>query len=76
MSAALKLASRTRKRWTMPEWMEPYRDMISDTGGNPIEDLMNDHTTTAQVNLYRAVFCISTKAQVALLEKLHAAGKI
>jgi hypothetical protein len=63
-----------RPVWVMPEWMEPYRELIGDTGSNPIEDLMNDYTTTAQVNLYRAAICISVKDQVALLYRLHAKG--
>ena len=60
--------------WEMPEWMEPYRELIGDTGGNPIEELMNDHETVAQVNLYRAAICISVKDQVGLLYRLHSKG--
>ncbi len=60
--------------WEMPEWMEPYRELIGGTGGNTIEKLMNDHETTAQVNLYLAAICISVKDQVGLLYRLHSKG--
>ena len=60
--------------WVMTEWMEPYRKLIHDTGGNSIEKLMNDHETVAQVNLYLAAICISVKDQVGLLYRLHNRG--
>ncbi len=62
------------REWKMPKWMEPYRELIRNTGGLPVEELMNDHTTNAQVNLYRATFCITVKDQVALLTMLHERG--
>lgn len=68
------MAKRRFRKWVMPPWMEPFRGHFQETGGNPIEELMNDHTTTAQINLCRAVFCICVKAQVALLTRLHKDG--
>lgn len=65
-----------RKRWTMPEWMCPFEKYISNTGGNPIEELMNDHTTIVQVNAPRAIVCVAVKSQVALLECLKAKGHL
>lgn len=63
-------------RWTMPDWMEPFRNMISDTGGNPIEELMNDRHTTTFENAPRAILCVAVNAQVTLLERLHKSGRI
>lgn len=67
------MATKTKK-WVMPKWMEPYRDMIRDTGGNPIEELMNDDGTNSNVfnNAPRALICCAVKCQVAFLESLHA----
>lgn len=62
--------------WTMPEWMEPYRELIINTGGNPIEELVNDHSTTAQVNLIRAALIVSVTSQVQLLTLLHDRGML
>lgn len=59
------------RRWTMPPWMESYRGLIGNTGGNSIEELMNDHHTVVQVNAPRAMICVAVKSQVALLERLH-----
>lgn len=63
-----------RKTWTMPAWMEPYRDLINNTGGNPIEELVNDTGTDAQSNLIRAALIVCTTSQVQLLEALHQRG--
>lgn len=62
--------------WVMPDWMEPYRELINNTGGNPIEELMNDHTTTVFVNAPRAMLCVAVGSQVALLTQLHDIGAL
>ncbi len=59
--------------WVMPEWMEEYRIYLEQfTGGNPIEELMNDHHTTITGNAPRAMICVSLKGAMSMLEKLHA----
>ena len=58
------------KKWAMPKWMEKYRKMIVNTGGNPIKELMNDHETVVQINTPRAIICCCVKSQVSLLESL------
>lgn len=58
-----------KKQWTMPTWMEPYRELIN-TGGNPVEDLMNDDTSPL-INLPRSTLAACVKSQVGLLEILH-----
>lgn len=70
------MAKKEAKQWTMPAWMEPYRDMIADTGGNPIEELLNDHTTTIFENAPRAMICVAVKDQVGLLERLNKNGML
>lgn len=62
--------------WVMPEWMEPCRDLFQNTGGNSVEDLMRDTTTTAFNNAIRSALIISVSAQVDLLHRLHARGML
>lgn len=60
--------------WAMPEWMRPYVRFIGDTGGNPIDELMNDHHVTIKTNAVRVLLCIAVCNQVRLLERLYAHG--
>jgi len=64
------------KKWTMPKWMLPYANLINNTGGNPIEELVNDDGTNSNVfnNAPRALICCAVKCQVNLLESLHRKG--
>lgn len=63
-----------REPWVMPAWMEPYRELISNTGGNPVEELMNDHSTTVRGNVVRAILIGAVASQVALFQQLHDKG--
>ena len=60
-----------REVWVMPEWMEPYRKLIGETGGNPIEELMNDRDSNAFNNVIRAGLIVCANAQVSLLMRLY-----
>jgi hypothetical protein len=66
------------KKWVMPAWMEPYRSMIVNTGGNSVEEFMNCDSKNCNLftNGVRALLCTATTSQVALLEQLHKAGKL
>ena len=59
------------KRWKMPRWMERYRDDFANTGGNPIEELLNDHGSNGLNNVIRAALIVAVESQVILLERLH-----
>lgn len=63
-----------RKPWKMPPWMEPYRALIQNTGGNPIEELMNDTTTNGFNNSIRSALILSVHSQVVLLNIMHDRG--
>lgn len=65
-----------RKTWTMPKWMEPYRDHFANTGGNPIEELMNDEHTNSFSNSVRSALIVAVASQVSLLERMHANGML
>jgi hypothetical protein len=62
-------------KWTMPKWMEAYREFICNTGGNTVERLMNG-TTNPIVNLPLSTLECAVKSQVILLEILHKNGKL
>lgn len=61
------------KEWIMPKWMEIYRHLFVNTGGNTIERLMNGHTAM-QINAPVAFLEMSVEAQVGLLHRLKEAG--
>lgn len=65
-----------KKIWIIPEWMKQYLPLIMNTGGNNVEDLVNDDGTNSNVfnNAPRALICTAVKSQVALLELLHEKG--
>lgn len=57
--------------WVMPEWMEQYREYITNTGGNSIEELMNDRDCNARSNHIRWVIICMATAQIHQLMQLH-----
>ena len=70
--------STATEKWTMPSWMRKYRKFINNTGGNSVEELMNDDGTNSNVfnNPIRGMLCVAVKSQVAMLTELHQQGKI
>ena len=67
----------TAERWTMPDWMEPYRELINNTGGNEVEDLINrlaTETHLASTNIVVFTIAVAVQSQVRLLAILHQEG--
>jgi hypothetical protein len=67
------------KKWTMPDWMEPYRGQIGNTGGNAVEDLIDRLATDqylSKTNFPVFVLAVAVESQVHLLERLRKAKKI
>lgn len=62
--------------WVMPPWMERYREHFENTGGNPIEELMNDDDSSMQNNYVRFILIISVRSQVTLLNRMHRSGLV
>ena len=59
----------------MPDWMEPYRELIeSDLGGNTTEELINDHKTNGFNNIVRAGLICMADSKVGLMGRLHVRG--
>lgn len=63
------------KKWRMPKWMRRYAPLIVNTGGNDIEEMVNDRTDPV-VNLPRAVLAACVKSQVSLLTRLRSEGEL
>jgi hypothetical protein len=60
--------------WEMPEWLETYRHMISNTGDQTVEALMNDWKTGFHNDYMLAARLMSVNAQIELLERLRREG--
>jgi hypothetical protein len=63
------------KKWNMPKWMEPIRGMIVNTGGNPIEEMMNGNASPL-INLPLSTLQACVKSQVSLLNRLYNEGML
>lgn len=61
---------------SLPKWIDEYRDLIGNTGGNELEDLYDckDRNCNAFTNAPRALICVSVNDQVNLLLRLKARG--
>ena len=64
--------------WQMPEWMEPYRELIRTRGSRSVEEMMSDETgdmRSPHADLReRSMWNYSVAAQVNLLNDLHQRG--
>lgn len=69
---------RNRPPYVLPAWMEPYRTLFQNTGGNTIEDLMtdNDPTNNGANNVVRAALIASVEAQLTLLWRMRQRGML
>jgi len=59
----------------MQEWLKPYEQHISDTGGLPLDDLLRSYKAEAVVLMTTdAGRALAVNIQVGLLVRLRAAG--
>lgn len=65
-----------RATWKMPKWMEPYRELFQNTGGNSIEELMNDRDTHGGNNVIRSALIISVDSEITLLHRMKVRGML
>lgn len=70
------MAEKKRPIWKMPAWMEPCRELFANTGGNGIEDLMNDQDTNGLNNSVRSALIVCVESQVILLTRMRKAGML
>jgi hypothetical protein len=63
--------------WEVPAWMERYRPLVGQTGGNSLEELLQRLDTEKNLirtNLPVFVLAVAVQAQVHLLQRLHREG--
>lgn len=60
--------------WVMPEWLEPYCDLIAETGDQSVEEVMNDWSSGFHDNYMRAARLMAVNAQLELLQRLRDEG--
>ena len=61
----------------MPPELERYRDLIYNTGGNTVEDLINrlrKHDNLIVTNFPVWSLAVAVESQIILLQRLHAGG--
>lgn len=63
---------RTPRR--IPEWMEPMPHYFENTGGTPVEELINLKAEDTRGNYILAALAVAASSQVMLLERLKANG--
>lgn len=69
------MAEKQGKPWVMPEWMRPYEDLVSNTGGGyTVEEHMNLGPEDTRNNIILAGMVVSVSSQVTLLQRLHHRG--
>lgn len=64
-----------KETWIMPKWMEKYRDSFNNTGGNSVEELMNNKISS-EINEVLSLLAIAVSSQVMLLKTLKNRGLI
>ena len=60
--------------WKMPDWMEKYREFIGNTGGNSVEELMNNHRVDTDTNVVLSMLIVAVDSQIGLLIRLKNNG--
>jgi hypothetical protein len=68
---------KTKFQYVFPSYLEPYRDQISDHGGNSIEDLLSrleNEPNLAFSNSIAFTLASMVQAQVHLLDRLYEKG--
>lgn len=67
------------KKWKMPRELEPYRDLICNTGGLSIEELIHrsgDSDCNVVINAPLALITQAVESQLILLARLYNDGKL
>jgi hypothetical protein len=69
------MSVKTKKQWTMPDWMKSFEKFFNGHGGNGVEDIMNrDDKNLASYNIIVFAMKCETSGEVAMLERLFKAG--
>lgn len=71
--------SKVKSRYVFPPELEPYRDLITNTGGNNIEDIMTryyNEQNLMKTNMVVACLGMCVESQINLLFRLKEEGKL
>ncbi|KFB96136.1 hypothetical protein GTGU_04676, partial [Trabulsiella guamensis ATCC 49490] len=57
--------------YVVPDWMRQYLPLFNNTGGNDIEELLHDDSTTPFANIVRYMLIVSVRSQFDLLVRVR-----
>ncbi|WP_238582661.1 hypothetical protein [Trabulsiella odontotermitis] len=61
----------SKEIYAIPDWMRQYLPLFNNTGGNDIEALLHDDSTTPLANVVRYMLIVSVRSQFDLLVMLR-----
>jgi hypothetical protein len=64
-----------KKKWTMPEWMEPFRKFLTEPDGAEEYKNCDGVNCNVVVNAPRALLCQTVSSEIGLLYRLHEEGQ-
>lgn len=62
--------------YAVPEWMRQFLPLFHNTGGNDVEELLDDEDTNMFANCVRYMLIVSARSQFALLMDMYSKGII
>jgi hypothetical protein len=65
-----------KRIYVVPDWMPQYFPLFSNTGGNSVEELLHDDSTTPFANVVRYLLIIAVRSQFDLLMALNKQGAL
>ncbi len=61
----------SKEIYVVPDWMRQYLPLFNNTGGNSVEELLHDDSTTPFANVVRYILIVSVRSQFDLLMMLR-----
>lgn len=61
----------SKEIYVVPDWMQQYLPLFNNTGGNNVEELLHDDSTTPFANIVRYMLIVSVRSQFDLLVMLR-----
>lgn len=61
----------SKEIYVVPDWMRQYLPLFNNTGGNNVEELLHDDSTTPFANIVRYMLIVSVRSQFDLLVMLR-----
>lgn len=70
------MSKSAKELYAVPGWMRPYLPLFQNTGGNDVEELLHDDSTSMFANSIRYMLIVSVRSQYTLLMNLHQRGSL